>query len=161
MERWSISAALDSRGPVITTLNLAGHSSSPLIEHLNLTRCYCWSRRLCQVLTNRRIVPDHHGTLLSPLLSHACCRSQEQLPAPSTLRGKLKSSLKVTKENLISPHHSKDASPACFLSCCTEEPFWGIQFTFPLCFPTATTRPLTSLQCVTPGLAPRDFTSRC
>lgn len=35
--------------PVITTLNLAGHSSAPLIEHLNLTRCYC------HVLTNRQM----------------------------------------------------------------------------------------------------------
>lgn len=42
--------------PVITTLNLAGHSSAPLIEHLNLTRCYC------HVLTNRQMpcYPRHH-----------------------------------------------------------------------------------------------------
>lgn len=43
--------------PVITTLNLAGHSSTPLIEHLNLTRCYC------HVLTNRQMpCPPHPPT---------------------------------------------------------------------------------------------------
>ncbi|CAB1433990.1 unnamed protein product [Pleuronectes platessa] len=57
--------------PVITTLNLAGHSSTPLIEHLNLTRCYCWSP---EILTSQRIVPDHHGTLAFTRLSHACCK---------------------------------------------------------------------------------------
>lgn len=59
---------------VITTLNLAGHSSTPLIEHLSLTRCYCRSQRFCGVLTNQRMVPDHHRTFLFSRLSRAWCR---------------------------------------------------------------------------------------
>lgn len=82
MERWSISLALDSRSPVITTLNLAGHSSTPLIEHLNLTRCYCCSQRFSQVLTNQWIVPRSSWDIAFSQLSRACCR-QPQSGAPA------------------------------------------------------------------------------
>lgn len=117
MERWSISPALDSRAPVITTLNLAGHSSTPLIEHLNLTRCYCWSQRFCQVLTNQWIVPDHHGTLpffaAQPCMLQAASESRHT-PARAvnvSAAWEIKNELEGYCKNQIIPHHLKDTTP--------------------------------------------------
>lgn len=116
MERWSISLALDSRSPVITTLNLAGHSSTPLIEHLNLTRCYCCSQRFSQVLTNQWIVPRSSWDIAFSQLSHACCR-QPQSGAPACEQNtsaarEIKRELggSCALKNLIIPHHVKDTS---------------------------------------------------
>lgn len=162
MERWSISPALDSRAPVITTLNLAGHSSTPLIEHLNLTRCYCWSQRFCQVLTNQWIVPDHHGTLLFSQLSHACCRqpeSQTHLPvlwAPA-LHRKLKMSPKVTvlKSNNFTSTEAYITRDQ--LSCRAAQ--WRPFGEYSSHFAAVTLFPLTLFLSVTPGFSLRENTS--
>lgn len=147
MERRSVSAALDSRAPVITTLNLAGHSSTPLIEHLNLTRCCCRSRRFCQVLTNQRIVPDHHGTLLFfSRLSHACRRanlgasgtpaSAVNVSAAHEIKNQLEGCRplkakgggeKKGKKNQMGRRHLEDLLVSCHVGA-----ILGTLFTFPL-----------------------------
>lgn len=151
--------------PVITTLNLAGHSSAPLIEHLNLTRCYC------HVLTNRQMPcypPPPHHFLLSRLLWDISFSplSHAWLPQTLEMRGEgrkreLEGYCLLNKSNnstSLDGYITRGQLVSCHVL--PDSHFEGLVFTFPMWFHTATTLPLTLILSLTQGLTLREVTCR-
>lgn len=151
--------------PVITTLNLAGHSSAPLIEHLNLTRCYC------HVLTNRQMPcnpPPPSLPPLPPIMGYFFFTAQSCMAASDSGnegRGGEKRELegycllnKSNNSTSLDGYITRGQLVSCHVL--PESHFGGTRFTFPMWFLTATTLPLTLILSLTPGLTLGEFTSR-
>lgn len=127
--------------PVITTLNLAGHSSAPLIEHLNLTRCYC------HVLTNGQM-PCYPPPLppLPPIMGYFFFTAQSCMAASDSGNkgkgGELEGYCLLNKSNnstSLDGYITRGQLVSCHVL--PESHFGGTRFTFPMWFPTATTLP--------------------